>query len=178
MEIFDIFKSIDLILIGKYMAAELLIGIIVGITVKYVAKFNASRASDIQVFPATEYSSRHFGKNFPRGAFDFFKLPPEFVLVQYADNEVVCENFFTFLGDSTKAEYRDGQYRGHGFSALSSPIYLFTVVIPIVLGFFPALLPLINKIGGSLLMSGLIWMFMTFWMPMIIRFSNNEANPE
>lgn len=179
MEVFDVFKSLDFILIGKCMAVELFLGVFAGIIVKFAAKFNASRANDVQVFRATDYSSRHFGRNFPRGAFDPFKLPPEFVIVQYDSDEVISENFFPLLGDSTKAEYQNGEYRGHGFSALSSPVYLTTVVIPIVLGFFPALLPFINKIGSPLLFSGLAWMFITFWMPMLFPFQGNQtSNPE
>jgi hypothetical protein len=179
MEVFDVFKSLDFILIGKCMAVELFLGVFAGIIVKFAAKFNASRTNSVQAFRATDYSSRHFGRNFPRGAFDLFKLPPEFVVVQYDSNEVISEKFFTFLGDSTKAEYQNGEYRGHGFSALSSPIYLTTVVIPIVLGFFPSLLPFVNKIGSPLLFSGLAWMFITFWIPILFSFQGNEtANPE
>jgi uncharacterized protein (DUF433 family) len=178
MEVFDIFKSLDFILIGKWMAVELFLGVFAGIIVKFAAKFNASHSNSVQVFRATDYSSRYFGRNFPRGAFDPFKLPPEFIVVQYDSNEVISENFLTFLGDSTKAEYQNGEYRGHGFSALSSPVYLTTVVIPIVLGFFPALLPFINKIVSPLLFSGLAWMFITL-MPMLFPFQGNEtSNPE
>jgi len=165
--IFDIFNfdSSDIILIGKYMAAELFIGIFVGIIVKQVAKFNASRTSDIQVFSATDYSSIHFGGNYPRGSLDPFKLPVEFVIVQYASNDVVCETFFTFLGDSTKAEYLNGQCKGVSLSALSSPVYLTTIVIPAILWFISIQLPFLNKISTPLFASALIWMFITFSLP-------------
>jgi hypothetical protein len=170
MSFFDAFKSFDLILISQYMAVEFLIGIIAGIIVKYLAKFNASRVGNAQVFSAKDYSSIHFGKDFPRRSFDLLSLPPEFVIVQHTEQEVVCEEFFTIFGSSIKAEYRNGQYRMHGISALSSPLYLFTVVIPTALGFFSASMSLLDKIGILLLISGVVWIFITSLVQMLLMF--------
>jgi hypothetical protein len=150
-----------------YMVGELLLGGCVGLVVKYVARFGATQSSDTRVFVAKDYSSTYFGKNFPRAAFDPFQFPREFIIVQYVNDEVVSEEFFTFLGDSTKAIYQNGQYRGHGYSVLSSPVYFFTVLIPIMLGFFTAFLPFVGEVGMPLLISGLIWMFLTF-LPMLL----------
>jgi hypothetical protein len=163
-DIFD-FDSSDFILIGAYMAAELFIGIFVGVTVKQLAKFKASRTSDVKIFSAKDYSSINFGENYPRGSLDLFKLPVEFVIVQYVNNEVVRETFFTFLGDSTKAEYLNGQCKGTSLSALSSPVYLTTIAIPAILWFISIQIPFLNKISSPLFASALIWMFITFSLP-------------
>lgn len=164
MEIFDNFNPV---LIGQYMFVEFIIGVVVGTIFKFIAKFNANRADNFQVFPATDYSSIQFGENFPRAEFDPLKLPPEFVIVQYDSDTVICEDFFTFLGSSLKVEYQNGQYLEAGQSALSSPVYLFTVVVPAILGFYSMFFPFVSQVGSLLLVSGLAWMFITFWIPMI-----------
>lgn len=177
MDVFNIFDDLDFLLVGKYMVAELLIGAIAGIIFKQVAKLNANRSSNTQVFQATDYSSRYFGKNFPTDDFDVFRLPPEFIVVQYGNDEVISENFFTFLGNSTKAEYQNGQYRGNSSSALSSPTYLTTIVIPVLLGFFSAVLPFADNVNSSLFLSGLIWLFITFYItPILFNLRRNETS--
>ncbi|MDY6940660.1 MAG: hypothetical protein SWY16_23750 [Cyanobacteriota bacterium] len=179
VEVFNIFNSFDFALIGKYLIAELLIGICIGVAIKYIAQFKANQADNTQIFSAKDYSSIYFGTNFPRGEFDPFKLPPEFVIVRYSNDRVICEEFFTFLGDSTKATYENGQCQGYEFSVASSPIYLCTVVIPIVLGFFPSILSFYETVGIPLLISGLFWMFVTFFIPILfILLKQERANPE
>lgn len=159
MEFLGLFRDFDIALIAKYMTVELLIGAVIGLISKQVAKSNASSASDLHVVPARDYTSSYFGRNFPRHAFDTFRLPPEFVIVQSANGEILGEEFFTFLGSSTKARYENGEYKGHSFSALTSSMYFCTVVIPIVAGFFPALTLPFGKAFIPLLFSGVTWLF-------------------
>ena len=162
MDSLGIFRDFDLVVISKCMIVELAIGIVVGFILKQVAKIGANRTSDLQVISSSEYISRHFAKNFPRHAFDIFQLPPEFVIVQSVNDRVISEDFYTSLGSSTKVLYDNEEYRGYGYSALTAPVYLCTVVIPIVVGFFPALLPFIGKTFSPLLYSGMTWRFLSF----------------
>ena len=162
MDFLGIFRDFDLALISKCMIVELAIGIVVGFILKQVAKISANRTSNLQVIPSNEYTSPHFAKNFPRHAFDIFQLPPEFVIVQSVSDQLISEDFYTSLGSSTKVRYENEEYRGYGYSALTAPVYLCTVVIPIVVGFFPALLPFIGKTFSPLLYSGMTWMFLSF----------------
>jgi hypothetical protein len=173
----DIFKGLTVLLIVNYMAGEFILGTLLGISFKLITKFNASRSTDVRVYAASDYSSKHFGKNFPRGGgFDLFQLSPELIVVEYSGDKIVRESFYTFLGNSIKAEYQDGKLTSTASSALSAPIYLVTVVIPILFGFFTIRFPTLHKIGIPLLVSGLIWMFITIFIPMFIGLSKKPAS--
>jgi hypothetical protein len=88
--------------------------------------------------------------------------------VKSSNGEVVSEKFFTFLGASSKFVYENGIYKGRKFSILIYPVYLFTVILPIVIGFFPSLLPFIGKFFTPLFYSGIVWLFLTFLMQTLI----------
>jgi|GEM_PF-2702249 len=160
------------------MGFELLLGAIIGFILTQVIRIRASRISNVQVIPARRYDSSYFGRSFPKHGFDAFCLPPEFVVVQSEDNEIFSEEFYTLLGSSTKATYENGRYNGHGYSALRSPVYLCTVVIPILVGFFPAILPFIGQLFEPLLFSGMAWMFITFWIQPLFLIFNQSANDQ
>jgi hypothetical protein len=144
------------------MILELAIGIVVGFILKQVAKVGANRTSNLQVISSNEYTSSHFANNFPKHSFDIFQLPPKFVIVQSVNDRLVSEDFYTSLGSSTKVLYENEEYRGYVYSTLTAPVYLCTVVISIVIGFFPALLPFIGKTFCPRLYSGMTWMFLSF----------------
>ena len=143
--------------------AEFAIGVAVGLVVKLVARARTVGNENLQLFPAQAYESIEFGTDFPTHGFDVLSLPPEFVVVESAGGEVISEDFYTVLGSSSKAIYQNGDYRGKTYSALSSPLYLCTVLIPSIAGgCFPFLKPLIGGNFNPLLCSGIIWLAITF----------------
>jgi hypothetical protein len=179
MQFFRMLQDFNTVVILKYIIVDLLIGIAVGFILKQAIKINANRTSNLQVISAKDYTSSYFGKNFPKHAFDIFQLSPEFVVLQSANDQVISEDFYTFLGSSTKAQYENEEYRGHGYSALSSPVYLCTVVLPIAIGFFPALLPFVGKAFSPLLYSGMGWMFLEFLaQPLFGMLAQTSSNQE
>jgi hypothetical protein len=125
MDFLGIFRDFDLALISKCMIVELAIGVVVGFTLKQVAKISANRTSNLQVISSNEYTSPHFAKSFPRHAFDIFQLPPEFVIVQSVNDRLISEDFYTSLGSSTKVFYENEEYRGYGYSALTTWLSLY-----------------------------------------------------
>jgi hypothetical protein len=144
-----------------YMIGDLLLGICIGLIIKQVNISRAAQSSNSRVFATKDYSSIYFGKNFPRSPFDPFQLPRELVIVRYVNDEVVSEKFFTFLGDSAKAIYQNGQYEGLVNSGLRSPVFFFTVLFPILQGFVASFVPSLQIVGIPLLISGLAWIFLT-----------------
>lgn len=166
-------------LVITYMAVELFIGIVMGIALKSFAKAKAEQAEETKVIPANDYTSPHFGKKFPRVSLDPLQLPTEFVIVQYADDAMLCERFYTCLGQSTKATYQDGKLKAYGSSELSSPLYLMTIFIPIFFGADPNYSPFVTKAGNPLLLSGLAWLPIMFWIPAFIKsVYEKTAHPE
>ncbi len=149
------FDNFDSLLIAKFAIGELIIGIIAGIILKEVMRFNANKDNSCKVFDSKAYSSIKFGKFSPRYFGDALLLSPEFVIVKSLNGAVVSEEFFTFLGASSKFLYENGIYKGGEFSILIYPVYLFTVIVPIAVGFFPSFLPFIGKFFSPLLYSGI-----------------------
>jgi hypothetical protein len=173
------FDDVDLLLIAKFAIGELLIGIISGIIFKLVMKYNADRDRNCQVFEPKAYRSILLGENSPRHFGDAFLLSPEFVIVKSSNGEVISEEFFTFLGASSKFVYEHGIYKCDDFLTFTYPVYLFTVIIPIVVGFFPSLLPFIGKFFSSLVYSGMVWLFLTFLIQALIGLLRQTlSNPE
>jgi hypothetical protein len=173
------FDNFELLLIAKFAIGELLIGIIAGIILKLVMKFNADRDSNCQIFKPKAYSSIKFGKFSPRHFGDALLLPPEFVIVKSLNSQVISEEFFTSLGASSKFAYENGVFKGGEFSILIYPVYLFTVIVPIMVGFFPSLLPFIGKSFSPLLYSGIGWLFSTFLIQTIVgSLKQALSNPE
>ncbi|WP_310485165.1 hypothetical protein [Chamaesiphon sp. VAR_48_metabat_403] len=162
------FDDFDLLLIAKFAIGELLIGIISGIIFKLVIKFNADRDSNCQIFESKAYSSIEFGKFAPRHFGDAFLFSPEFVIVRSSNGEVISEKFLTFLGASSKFVYENGISKGGDFLIFTYPVYLSTVILPIIVGFFPSLLPFIGKFFSPLLYSGIAWLFLTFLLQALI----------
>ncbi|MEO1133607.1 MAG: hypothetical protein AAFX40_12985 [Cyanobacteria bacterium J06639_1] len=165
---FDFMTRFDFAALGKLMLAELLIGVIISTTGKYIVLLNASRSDTAQIISTSEYSSIRYGEDLPRGSFDIFKLPPTFVIVRTLSDEVKREDFYTFLGSSVSVWYRDGVYKGTSSNALSAPVYLCTVLIPFglcVLAFVGNVFP---DLGLPLLISALIWMFSAFFLVPIL----------
>ena len=173
------FDDFNLLLIAKFAIGELLIGIIAGIIFKLVMKFNANQDSNCQIFEPKTYNSIRFGKFTPRHFGDALLLSPEFIVVKSLNGQVISEEFFTFLGASSKFVYENGIYQGGEFSFLIYPVYLFTVIIPIVVGFFPSLLPFVGKLFSPLLYSGIVWLFSTFLIQTIVgSLKQALSNPE
>ena len=173
------FSGFDLLLIAKFAIGELLIGIIAGIIFKLVMKFNANQDSNCQIFESKAYNSIKFGKFAPRHFGDALLLSPEFIIVKSLDGQVISEEFFTFLGASSKFVYENGIYKGGEFSFLIYPVYLFTVIVPIVVGFFPSLLPFVGQLFSPLLYSGIVWLFSTFLIQAIVgSLKQALSNPE
>jgi hypothetical protein len=92
---------------------------------------------------------------------------------------VISEELFTFLGASSKFVYENGVFKGGEFSILIYPVYLFTVIVPILVGFFPSLLPFVGKFFSPLFYSGISWLFLTFLVQTIIgSLKQALSNPE
>jgi hypothetical protein len=173
------FDDFDSLLIAKFVIGELIIGIIAGIIFKLVMKFNANQDSNCQIFKPEAYSCIEYGKFSPRYFADALLLPPEFVVVKSLNGQVISEEFFTFLGASSKFSYENGIYKGGEFSFPIYPVYLFTVIVPIAIGFFPSFLPFIGSFFSPLLYSGVIWLFLTFLIQTIIgSLKQAFSNPE
>jgi hypothetical protein len=173
------FNDFDPLLITKFTICELILGIIAGIIFKQVIKFNANQDINCQIFEPKAYTSIKFGQFSPRHFGDAFLLSPEFIIVKSLNGEVISEEFITFLGASSKFLYEYGVYKGGDFSAWMYPVYISTVIIPIVIGFFPSLLPFVGKFFSPLLYSGIAWLFLTFLIQMLIgSLKQALSNPE
>jgi hypothetical protein len=172
MDFLGILKDLNWALISQYMVIELVIGAIAGLIFKQVKKISASRNPNLQVISSKDYTSQHFAKNFPRHSFDIFRLPPEFVIVQSEDEQLISEDFYTFLGSSVQVFYENGAYKEGSCSALKAPVYIFTVMLPIFIGFFPTVLslPFIGKTGNLMLYSGAIWAVLLFYIQPLLEF--------
>jgi hypothetical protein len=173
------FNDFDMLLTTKFAIGELIIGIIAGMIFKQVIKLNATKDSNCQILRPEAYSSIKFGKFSPRHLGDAFLLSPEFIIVKSSNDEVISEEFLTSLGASSKFLYENGVYKGGDFLAWVYPVYLLTVIIPIVIGFFPSLLPFVGKFSSPLLYSGIIWLFLTFLIQILIgSLKQALSNPE
>lgn len=154
------------------MAAELLLGCLVSFIIKQVATFRASRADNAQVLRTRDYSSTHLQAS-SVAPFDFFGLPLQTVIVRYDGEEVISEQFFNLLCGSTEARYQNGQYAGHGYSALTyfQAIYTATVVLPIPAGLLFLAIPSlrINVNGLLLFLSGIAWWILTIILPFVLH---------
>jgi hypothetical protein len=173
MDFLGIFKGLEALV--KLMALELAIGCIVGLIVKQIVKIKAQNEPSTQIFLPNEYTSVYFGKNFPRCGGDMFLLSPEFIVVRSEGNATTTEEFYNFLGARAKFKYEDGRIVSGGFF-LFDPVYLCTVVIPSLIGFFPSFIPFVSHYFSPLLYSGLAWIFTTFLGQIIIGSLKNAAN--
>jgi hypothetical protein len=133
-----------------------LVPLLASFSSKQAIKIKAGFNSEFRVVSSKEYTSNHFGENPPK-PFDTFDLPLEFVVLQSIEGEIVSEDFYTFLGASTKADYQDGKFKNYSSAAWNSPVYLCTVLIPVLVGCFSFLIPFIGKTFIPLLYSGVIW---------------------
>jgi hypothetical protein len=160
------FDDFNLTEISTFATKELLIGIVAGIVFKQAAKLKARQDVDCQILSPNEYTSIGFKSGFPKHFADAFLLPPEFVIFKSSNGIVVSEEFITFLGAFSKFIYENGVLKGGTSSALTYPVYLMTVLIPILIGFVPSFFSSVFPSAGSffpsLLYSGFIWMFLTF----------------
>jgi hypothetical protein len=161
MDFFGILKDFDPGLVSKYMLWEFLIGATIGFILSRFLQFKARQASNLTVTSPKEYLSLHFGRQLPRHTFDPLPLPPVFIIVESANDQVISERFFSLAGSSTKATYNNGEYQGHGYAAWESPVYCCTVVFPCLVGFLLALLPFVGNFFTPLFYSGLAWMMVT-----------------
>jgi hypothetical protein len=172
MDFSGIFSNLDVVL--KLMFVELLLGCIAGFIFKQIIKIKARNDENTQIFSPSEYTSVHFGKNFPRCSMDILLLDPEFILVKIEGSETT-EEFYNFLGACEKFKYQNGRIISGGLLLLN-PVYLCTVVIPSVIGFFPSLIPFINQYFSPLFYSGLLWMFATFLIQTVIGILKNVSS--
>ncbi len=178
MDILGMFRDFDIDSISKYMGGEFIIGAVTGLVIKRLTIFNSRNASDLQLISAKEYTARYPDRNLLKHPFDLFLLTPEFVILRMENETIAQEGFYTFFGASMKISYENGSKKYDG-SALTSPIYLCTVLVPIVIGFFPSLLPFVGKYFSPLLYSGLVWMFLTFLLqPFTGMLNHVVSNPE
>jgi hypothetical protein len=161
MDILGMFGDFDIASISKYMGIEFIIGAVIGLVIKQLTIVNSRNTSDLQVISGKEYTAAYPDRNLLRHPFDIFLLTSEFVILKTEHGTITKEEFYTFFGASMKISYENGSKKYDG-SALTSPIYLCTVLIPIVVGFFPSLLPFVGQYFSPLLYSGLLWMFLTF----------------
>jgi hypothetical protein len=178
MDILGIFRGFDIDSISKYMGIEFFIGAVLGFMIKKLAITNFRNISNYQIISAKDYVDRYPDRSLLKHPFDIFLLTPEFIGLRMENETITREDFYTFFGASMKITYENGSKKYDG-SALTSPIYLCTVLIPIVVGFFPSLLPLIGKYFSPLLYSGLVWMFLTFLLqPFTGMLNRFVSNPE
>jgi hypothetical protein len=178
MDILGIFRDFDMASISKYMGMEFLIGAVIGLVIKQLTMVNSRSSSDLQVISGKEYTATYPDRNLVKHPFDIFLLNPEFVILKTEGGTVTKEEFYTFFGASMKISYENGNKQYDG-SALTSPIYLCTVLIPIVAGFFPSLLPFVGQYFSPLLYSGLVWMFLTFLLQPLTGMLNRAViNPQ
>jgi hypothetical protein len=173
MDFSGIFNGLEAVV--KLMALEIAIGCIVGLIVKQVVKIKVQNEPNTQIFSPNDYTSVYFGKNFPRCGGDMFLLSPEFIVVRSEGNATTTEEFYNFLGARAKFKYEDGRIISGGFF-LFDPVYLCTVVIPSLVGFFPSFIPFVSQYFSPLLYSGLAWMLTTFVVQIIIGSLKNAAN--
>jgi hypothetical protein len=113
--------------------------------------------------------------------FNPLALAPSLVVVDYDNDRVRQETFYSPLGDHTS--FVDGRATSIGSSILSSPTYLMIATLPMLLGFLGALflswLPFINKYASSYLFSGLAWNMLMSIIPIFIyRTWEDNTTPE
>jgi hypothetical protein len=148
------------------MLVEFAIACLIGLCnkqwVKIVAKFHV----DSKIVLAKKYDSIYFGRNFPRQERDPFLLAPEFILIKFKNNDIVIEEFFTFLGSSIKVKYENGICKGSKYSTQTCPIYSIGIVIPIFVGLLFCLVPIVGGYFSLLLLSGFGWIFLTLLLQM------------
>jgi hypothetical protein len=178
--ILSFLDKIGVVLVLKMMLAELLIGAAIGIGKKELARLQAIIAPTKRVFSAKEYTSTSFGRDLPRGAFNPLALAPSLVVVDYDNDQVRQETFYSPLGDHTS--FVDGRSTLIGASILSSPTYLMIATFPMLFGFLGAVflswLPLINKYASSYLISGFAWNMLMAIIPIFIyrTWENNTTS--
>lgn len=177
-----ILDKLGIVLILKMMLAELLLGVAIGIGKKELARLQAMAMPTKRVFSARTYTSPSFGNELPRGSFNPFALAPSLVVVDYEDDQVRQETFYSPLGDHTS--FVDGRSTLIGASILSSPTYLMIATLPMLLGFLGALLlswlPFIGKYATSYLFSGLAWNFLMLLIPVFTyrNWKDNTTSPD
>lgn len=167
-----------IVTIAQYMGVELIIGIFAGILSKEMIRFNAQISSSKKVFLPSDYCSIRYGNNLPKSEFyNLFNLQQNLVIAHYKEEKVVREDFYTFLGDRTSLIYRDEilndkVFKNAFLGLLGNPIYVCTVVIPSMAGFLLGLLfsfiPSIEIFFTHLLISGLVWGLVGFWLPPLL----------
>jgi hypothetical protein len=179
MDILGVFRDFGIASIFKYMGIEFLMGAVIGLVIKQLTIFNSRNASNTQIVSAKEYTATYPDGNLLKHPFDLFLLTPEFVVLKTENGVISREEFYTFFGASMIINYENGMKRYGGGSALTAPIYLCTVVVPSVVGFFTSLLPFIGQYFSPLLYSGLVWMFLTFLLqPFTGMLNRVQSNPE
>ncbi|WP_299410366.1 hypothetical protein [Acaryochloris sp. IP29b_bin.148] len=168
--ILGILDKLGIVLILKMMLAELLLGVTIGIGKKELARLQAMAMPTKRVFSARAYTSPSFGSELPRGSFNLLALAPSLVIVDYDDDQVRQETFYSPLGDHTS--FVDGRSTLIGASVLSSPTYLMIATLPMLLGFLGSLflswVPFIDKYAASYLFSGLAWNMLMLLIPVFI----------
>jgi cellulose synthase/poly-beta-1,6-N-acetylglucosamine synthase-like glycosyltransferase len=178
--ILSFIDKIGVVLVLKMMLAEFLVGAVIGIGKKELARLQAVMVPTKRVFSAKDYTSTSFGRDLPRGAFNPLALAPSLVVVDYDNDQVRQETFYSPLGDHTS--FVDGRSTLIGASILSSPTYLMIATLPMLLGFLGALLlfwvPLINKYASSYLISGLAWNMLMLIIPIFVyrTWENNTTS--
>lgn len=174
--------KLGVVLIFKMMFVELFLAVAIGIGKKELARLQALAMPTKRVFSASEYTSPSFGRELPRGAFNPLALAPSLVVVDYENDQVRQETFYSPLGDHTS--FVDGRSTLIGASVLSSPTYLMLTTLPMLLGFLGALflswLPFIDRYAASYLISGLAWNMLLVLIPVFIYRTreDNTTSPD
>ena len=159
--------------IAQYMAVELILGVLVGIISKEIIKLDARKSSAMQSFESSEYCSIGYGDSLPKlNFFNIFNLKPKLVIVHYQEEQVVREDFYTFLGDRTTAIYQNGSFKNSYWELWGLPIYICTTVAPLFIGFLLGILlsfsPPLESFFTYLLISGFVWGFIGVWVPQFL----------
>jgi len=152
------------------MILELIFGVFVGIISKEVIKSDARKSSNMQIFSSSDYSSKEYGSKLPKlNFFNIFNLKPKLVIVHYQEDQIIREDFYTFFGDRTTAIYSNGVFDQSYWELWGLPIYICTVVAPLLIGFIPGILfsfmLSLNSFFSNLFISGLFWGFLGIWLP-------------
>jgi hypothetical protein len=178
--IVGLLDKIGIVLVLEIILANLLLGVVIGVGKTVLARLQALLMPRKRVFSAREYTSAFFGRDLPLGFFNLLTPMPSFVVVDYEDDRVKQETFYSLLGDHRS--FVDGRPTLIGSSILSSPFYLIVAALPMLLGFLGAIflfwVPFIEKYASPYLVSGFVGNLLMLIIPTLIyrNWGNNSTS--
>ncbi|MGL5834416.1 MAG: hypothetical protein ACRC1Z_14450 [Waterburya sp.] len=162
----------DLRLFLLFVLIELLIGILIGwIIMAKKLTYSHIYSDKYKFFAKNKYISKYYTNNYPESFFNAFGMEKyNFIFVKYNQNQLVSETFYTWLGTSAIAHYHNGEYISTTTSVFTSPLFIFTVFIPGLLG---SQLESFDRIGLHdfrfyLQISASSWFVGVFWFPVLV----------